>query len=57
MLIEDGMIIIVGENDHADMAIRRTFDLTRYGELNINTEDTFATACFFLGMSPPQNRR
>jgi len=23
------MIIIVGENDHADMAIRRTFDLTR----------------------------
>ena len=32
--------------------IRRNFDLTRYGELNVNTEDTFATACYFLGITP-----
>jgi arylsulfatase A-like enzyme len=36
----------------AGPGIRRNFDLTRYAELNINTEDTFATACFFLGISP-----
>jgi len=32
--------------------VRRNFDLTRYAELNINTEDTFATACYFLGLTP-----
>jgi arylsulfatase A-like enzyme len=36
----------------AGPGIRRNFDLTRYAELNVNTEDTFATACFFLGISP-----
>jgi hypothetical protein len=32
--------------------IRRNLDLTRYPDLTINTEDTFATACFFLGLTP-----
>lgn len=32
--------------------IRRNFDLTRYADLIVNTEDTFATACYFLGMKP-----
>jgi arylsulfatase A-like enzyme len=32
--------------------IRRNFDLTRYADLTVNTEDTFATVCFFLGMKP-----
>jgi predicted AlkP superfamily pyrophosphatase or phosphodiesterase len=32
--------------------IRRNLDLTRYAERVINTEDTFATACYFLGMTP-----
>jgi predicted AlkP superfamily pyrophosphatase or phosphodiesterase len=32
--------------------IRRNFDLTRYAALTINTEDTFATTCFFLGLKP-----
>ena len=32
--------------------IRAECDLTRYAALEINTEDTFATACFFLGMRP-----
>jgi hypothetical protein len=32
--------------------VRQDFDLTRYPALNVNTEDTFATACFVLGMKP-----
>ncbi|MDB5320299.1 MAG: type phosphodiesterase/nucleotide pyrophosphatase [Phycisphaerales bacterium] len=36
----------------AGPGIRRNFDLTRYPELTLNTEDTFATACYFLGMTP-----
>lgn len=32
--------------------IRRNFDLTRYADLTVNTEDTFATVCFFMGMKP-----
>jgi len=32
--------------------IRANFDLTRYKDLIVNTEDTFATACYFLGMKP-----
>jgi arylsulfatase A-like enzyme len=32
--------------------IRRNFDLTRYADLTINTEDTFATVCFLMGMKP-----
>ena len=30
--------------------IRKNFDLTRVRELNINTEDTFATTCWLLGI-------
>jgi arylsulfatase A-like enzyme len=36
----------------AGPGIRRDLDLTRYANLTINTEDTFATACYFLGMTP-----
>jgi predicted AlkP superfamily pyrophosphatase or phosphodiesterase len=36
----------------AGPGIRRNFDLTRYADLTVNTEDTFATACYFLGMTP-----
>ena len=32
--------------------VRRNYDLTRDGTLVINTEDTFATACYFLGIRP-----
>ena len=32
--------------------VRRNYDLTRDGTLVINTEDTFATACYFLGLRP-----
>jgi arylsulfatase A-like enzyme len=39
----------------AGPGIRRNFDLTRYADLTINTEDTFATACYFLGMTPAPN--
>jgi len=34
----------------AGPGIRRNFDLTRYAELNINTEDTFATASYLLNI-------
>ena len=34
--------------------IRKNLDLTIYGELTIDTEDTFATACYVLGLHPPQ---
>jgi hypothetical protein len=37
----------------AGPGVRRNFDLTRYPDLTVNTEDTFATACFFLGMKAP----
>lgn len=30
--------------------IRKAFDLTINGELNVNTEDTFATTCYLLGL-------
>jgi arylsulfatase A-like enzyme len=32
--------------------VRRGFDLTRFPDLTVNTEDTFATACYVLGMRP-----
>jgi len=32
--------------------VRRGFDLTRYADLTVDTEDTFATACYFLGLVP-----
>jgi arylsulfatase A-like enzyme len=32
--------------------IRRNYDLTLDSALTVNTEDTFATACFFLGVRP-----
>jgi len=32
--------------------IRKNYDLTRDPTLTVNTEDTFATACFFLGVRP-----
>jgi hypothetical protein len=32
--------------------IRRNYDLTLDPTLTVNTEDTFATACFFLGVRP-----
>jgi len=31
-------------------AIRQGYDLTRNSRLVVNTEDTFATACFVLGL-------
>lgn len=30
--------------------IRKNYDLTRYKDLDVNTEDTFATACMLLGL-------
>ena len=33
--------------------IRQGYDLTRDSALTVNTEDTFATACWFLGLTPP----
>ncbi len=33
--------------------VRKNVDLTRYNYLIINTEDTFATACYMLGLTPP----
>jgi arylsulfatase A-like enzyme len=33
--------------------IRKGYDLTRDPTLTVNTEDTFATACWFLGIRPP----
>ncbi len=30
--------------------IRKNFDLARYADLQVNTEDTFATACYALGL-------
>ena len=32
--------------------IRKNYDLTLDSTLTVNTEDTFATACFFLGVRP-----
>jgi predicted AlkP superfamily pyrophosphatase or phosphodiesterase len=34
--------------------VRRNFDLTSVSNLNIHTEDTFATACAVLGLEPKQ---
>lgn len=34
----------------ANPSIRQNYDLTRDGRLIVNTEDTFATACLFLGL-------
>jgi predicted AlkP superfamily pyrophosphatase or phosphodiesterase len=36
----------------AGPGVRRDFDLTRFANLDVNTEDTFATACYFLGLRP-----
>lgn len=33
--------------------VRKGYDLTRDANLTVNTEDTFATACWFLGLRPP----
>lgn len=33
--------------------VRRGYDLTRDAELHIRTEDTFATACYWLKIKPP----
>ena len=33
--------------------IRKGYDLTRDATLTVNTEDTFATACWFLGLRTP----
>jgi arylsulfatase A-like enzyme len=35
--------------------VKHNFDLTRDRELTVNTEDTFATACYFLGLEVPDN--
>ncbi len=32
--------------------LRKNYDLTRVRELEINTEDTFATACYVMGIDP-----
>lgn len=37
----------------AGPGVRRGFDLTRIGKLQINTEDTCATACWLLGLERP----
>jgi predicted AlkP superfamily pyrophosphatase or phosphodiesterase len=36
----------------AGPGLKRNFDLTRYANLTVDTEDTFATACYFLGLRP-----
>lgn len=33
--------------------IRHAYDLTREASLTVNTEDTFATTCWLLGLTPP----
>lgn len=33
--------------------VRANYDLTRFQDLTINTEDTFSTACYFLGLPLP----
>jgi predicted AlkP superfamily pyrophosphatase or phosphodiesterase len=33
--------------------VRKNYDLTRDAALTVNTEDTFATACWLLGVRPP----
>ncbi len=38
----------------AGPGIRQNFDLTRVGDLQIRTEDTFATACDWLGIDLPK---
>jgi len=38
----------------AGPGIRAGFDLARLAPVHINTEDTFATACWILGISPPE---
>lgn len=35
--------------------VRSGFDLTRIGDLNIDTVDTFATACHYLGIPLPEH--
>jgi arylsulfatase A-like enzyme len=35
--------------------VKHNFDLTRDRDLVVNTTDTFATACYFLGIEPPDN--
>jgi hypothetical protein len=37
----------------AGPGVRKGYDLTRIAELNVNTEDTFATACWVLGIPLP----
>ena len=32
--------------------VRKGYDLTRDATLTVNTEDTFATACWLLGLKP-----
>jgi len=39
----------------AGPGIRHNLDLTIFPDLVINTEDTFATACWALGITPPAN--
>jgi len=36
----------------AGPGIRQNFDLTLHPELEVNTEDTFATACYFFALRP-----
>jgi len=35
--------------------VKKHFDLTNFRELPVLTEDTFATACYFLGLDLPDN--
>ena len=37
----------------AGPGVRKNFDLTLLRDLTVNTTDTFATACFLMGMQPP----
>jgi len=36
----------------AGPGLKRGFDLTRYANMTVATADTFATACYFLGLRP-----
>ena len=39
----------------AGPGVRRNYDLTRYPDLTVKTEDTFATAAAYLGLKAPAN--
>lgn len=38
----------------AGPGVRSNYDLTQKGDLSVRTEDTFATLCYVLGITPPR---